>query len=101
MASKSWDKKSWDAAIAVETESTPDRTQCPPDERIRALAKGELSGKNLLQQHVEECEWCAREYKDHARDPELNRLINRSTKAIDVVILAIIIFEIVRHFSQK
>jgi len=99
MASKSRDKK--DAAVAVETESTPDRSQCPPDEKVRALAKGDISGDKKLEQHVEECEWCAREYKDHARDLEWNRFVGRSTKASYLVILAIIIFEIIRHLSKK
>jgi hypothetical protein len=99
MASKSWSKK--DAAVAVETDNAPDRSQCPPDEKVRALAKGDIIGDKLLEQHVEECEWCAREYRDHAKDLEWNRFIGRSTKASYLVILAIIIFEIVRHFAKK
>ena len=99
MASKSWSKK--DAAVAVEADNAPDRSQCPPDEKVRELAKGDIVGDKVLEQHVEECEWCAREYRDDAKDLEWNRFIGRSTKALYLVILAIIIFEIVRHFAKK
>lgn len=99
MASKSSHKK--DAGAIDEVVPAADRSECPPDEKIRALAKGELSGDRTLQQHVKECEWCAREYRDHAKDLEWNRFIDRSTKASYVVILAIIIFEVIRHLSKR
>ena len=79
---------------------TSDRSQCPADERVRALANGKIPDDPALAKHVEECEWCAREYRDHARDLEFNRFISRSTKLMYVVILVIIVIEIVRHIYK-
>ena len=80
--------------------SSPDRSQCPPDAKVRAFAKGDISGDESLEEHVQQCVCCAREYRDHLKDLEWNRFIGRSTKASYLVILAIIIFEVVRHFSK-
>lgn len=79
----------------------PDRTQCPPDAKVRSFAKGEITGDTALEQHIQDCPWCARELKDHERDLEWNRFVGRSTKASYLVILAIIIFEVFRHISKK
>src|SRR5579863_4531785 len=73
----------------------PDRSQCPPDEKVRTFADGKLSDASL-EMHIRQCEWCAREYRDHARDLEWNRFIRRSTWALSLVVLAIIIFEALR-----
>ena len=100
MALKSWDIKDIESPM-IQTAESADRNQCPPDEKVRAFAKGKISGDTTVEEHIQNCQWCAREYRDHARDLEWNRFIGRSTKASYVVILAIIIFEIIRHLSKK
>jgi hypothetical protein len=50
MASKSWSKK--DAAVPVGTDNTPDRSKCPPDEKVRALANGDIADDKQLEQHL-------------------------------------------------
>src|SRR5579875_2421849 len=90
---RSTDRK--DPPQAVETPATPDRTHCPPDEKVRALASGELSDPSV-EEHVRECSWCSAEYRDHQRDLESNRFIKRSTYGLYVVILVIIVVEVLR-----
>lgn len=91
-----------DATTAVtEAPIHADKSECPSDDTLRSLAKSDLSGDDELQTHLEHCERCAQEYRDYARDNEWNRFITRSTKASYFVILAIIISEIIRHFSHK
>jgi hypothetical protein len=73
-----------------------DRSNCPPDERVRAYANGEITDDASLVEHIKQCAWCAEEFKDHARDLEWNRFINRSIKVASVVLLAILIVSALR-----
>lgn len=91
-------RKTKTAAPFLETESLPDRSQCPADEKVRALAmgKGNITKDQSLEEHIRQCEWCAREYRDHAMDLEWNRFITRSTKASYVVLVAIVVAVVLR-----
>jgi hypothetical protein len=80
----------------VETGPAPDRTHCPPDEKVRAYANGEILEDKFLDEHLHQCQWCSQEFRDHARDLEWNRFISRSTKASYVVILAIVVVALLR-----
>jgi hypothetical protein len=80
----------------IETGPTADRSNCPTDDKVRAFANGEISGDQFLEEHLRQCSWCAQEYRDLARDLEWNRFIRRSTKASCLVILAIVVFEVLR-----
>src|SRR5271165_3079481 len=66
------------------TEPT-DRSKCPPDDRVRALANGELPENKELQGHISQCAACAREYQDHLKDLASQRFIKRSTRISYVV----------------
>lgn len=66
-------------------EALPDRSQCPPDEMVCALAAGKLDD-GAVKQHIEKCELCNRESHDHARDLEWNRFLGRSTYGSFVVL---------------
>lgn len=83
-----------DANVAMQ-----DRSSCPPDEQVRALAAGKFRDDAILVDHVNNCEWCRREYRDHDRDIEFNKFIGLSTKLAYVVILAIIIVAVFRSCS--
>lgn len=77
-------------------EPSPDRTDCPPDARVRAYANGKIQDDQSIADHVVECPYCARELKDHARDLAVNRFLNLSTWLATLVILAIVIAAVLR-----
>ena len=79
--------------------ATPDRTNCPPDAKVRALASGELSDESIAE-HVRTCSLCAEEFRDHERDLEWNRFIKRSSYGFYVVIVVIIIVEVLRRYHH-
>jgi hypothetical protein len=85
-----------DAVPAVGMESAPDRSHCPPDDKVRAYANGEISEGHSIAEHLRQCSWCAREYRDHAKDLEWNRFINRSTKAFYFVLPVIVVVAALR-----
>ena len=72
-------------------EAPPDRTDCPPDTRVKAYAKGEISGDSSLEEHVRQCAWCASEYRDHVKDMMWDQFLKRSTYASFIVPVAIVI----------
>ncbi len=91
-------RKTKTAAPSLETESVPDRSRCPPDEEVRAFvtANGKVTKDESLEEHIRQCEWCAREYRDHASDLKWNQFITRSTKASYLVLIAIVIAIVLR-----
>ena len=68
-----------------------ERARCPPDDKVRAYAKGEISNDPSLEEHVRECAWCAAEYRDHVRDLMWDQFLKRSTYASFIVPIAIAI----------
>jgi hypothetical protein len=76
-------------------EALPDRSQCPPDEMVRAVAAGKLDDE-AVKQHIEKCELCNREFHDHARDLEWNRFLSRSTYGSYVVVAVLIAMAVFR-----
>ena len=73
-----------------------DRNNCPPDERVRAFADGQLPDDKELQKHIGKCAACAREYQDHLRDLASDRFIKRSLRVSYVVGAAIVLAMIFR-----
>ena len=76
---------------SASVEAPPDRANCPPDTRVKAYAKGEISGDSSLEEHVRQCAWCASEYRDHVKDLIWDRFLKQSTNASFIVVAAIII----------
>jgi hypothetical protein len=76
-------------------EALPDRSHCPPDEKVRDLAAGKFEDE-AVKQHIERCELCNREFHDHARDLEWNRFLSRSTYGSYVVVALLIAMAVFR-----
>lgn len=76
-------------------EDLPDRSQCPSDKMVRALAAGKVDDE-AVKQHIEKCELCNREFHDHARDLEWNRFLSLSTYGSYVVLAVLIAMAVFR-----
>jgi hypothetical protein len=57
----------------------PDRSNCPSDETLKALAHGKHVEDEALEAHLATCVYCRKELIDHKAQRELGRFFNKTT----------------------
>jgi hypothetical protein len=81
--------------------ANPDRTNCPSDEAVRAVAKKEQSMSDSLQAHLDSCPACRREFIDHQAQLEWNHMYKKMTWLLYIVLFLIVCSVIYRSCREQ
>jgi hypothetical protein len=68
----------------------PDRSKCPSDETLKAVAHGKQVEDEALEAHLAICAYCRKELIDHKAQRELGRFFNKTTWLLTSVVVLMI-----------
>jgi hypothetical protein len=76
-----------------------DRSNCPSDDTLKALAHGQHLEDEELEAHLATCDYCRRELVDHKAQRELGRFYNKTSWLLTSVVILMIFVAIYRSCS--